>query len=286
LASWSGHQRDVNADFNRHVIFLSHAATGVSQLKTAALRLYMSFIYLMLYLPILILIIYSANNARYSLQWHGFSMRWYTELFNDRGLWAAFFHSIILGLSASFIATTAGLLACVQLFLSPQKKQRSFQAMLLLLIVVPDLVYGVALLIFFNQTGIPLGFSSLLIAHITFCIPFVIFTINTRLHTLDVTIYYSALDLGASRFTALTRVLLPILWPAIISAALLSFTLSFDDVIISYFIAGPEFNILPLTIYSLVRAGVTPELNALCTITFFISMILVIISHKLTRRSP
>lgn len=254
-------------------------------MKSTAQKLYLCFIYFLLYFPILVLIIYSANNARYSLQWQGFSMRWYTELFHDRGLWVAFFHSIFLGLCAAFIATTAGLLACVKLFLSYQKRQRPFQAMLLLLIVIPDLVFGVALLLFFNQTGIPLGFTSLLIAHITFCIPFVIFTINSRIHTLDVNIYHSALDLGASRFMALTHVLLPLLWPAILSALLLSFTLSFDDVIISYFIAGPDFNILPLTIYSLVRAGVTPELNALCTITFFISMILVIISHKLTRQS-
>ncbi len=246
-------------------------------------RLYLMLIYILLYCPILVLILYSINNSRYSLQWHGFSMRWYHELFNDRGLWTAFFNSVFLGLSASCIATAMSLFACVHLFLSHRKQQRTFQALLLLLIVVPDLVFGVALLIFFNVSGIPLGFISLLIAHITFCIPFVVFMIHNRLQTVDHNLYLSALDLGASRFTALTRVLLPLLWPAILSALLLSFTLSFDDVIISYFIAGPDYTILPLTIYSLVRAGVTPELNALCTITFLISMVLVIISQKLTR---
>ena len=121
--------------------------------------------------------------------------------------------------------------------------------------------------------------------HITFFMPFVILTINSRIHTLDVNLYASALDLGASRFTAFTRVLLPLLFPAISSAFLLCFTLSFDDVIISYFVAGPSFNILPLTIYSLVRAGVTPELNALCTVTFLISMALVILSYRLSRKN-
>jgi spermidine/putrescine transport system permease protein len=246
----------------------------------------MSLVYILLYFPILVLILYSVNNARFSLQWHGFSTHWYVELMQDRGLWSAFFHSAILGLSASFIATVAGLLACVHLFLYANHKQYgSFYAMLLLLIILPDLVLGVALLIFFNITTIPLGFFSLLIAHITFCIPFVVLTINSRIHTLDANIYFSALDLGASRLKALTTVLLPLLWPAVLSAFLLCFTLSFDDVIISYFVAGPDFNILPLTIYSLVRAGVTPELNALCTITFFISMMLVIISHRLSRES-
>lgn len=246
---------------------------------------YSGFIYTLLYCPILVLIAYSLNKARYSLQWQGFSMRWYSELFEDSGLWSAFFHSLTLGVCAALIATGLGFLATVHLFLSCHTKRRPIEALLLILIVIPDLVFGVALLIFFNRTHIPLGFTSLLIAHITFCIPFAIFTLNSRIQTLDSAVYYSALDLGASRFKALTHVLMPLLWPAILSALLLSFTLSFDDVIISYFVAGPDFNILPLTIYSLVRAGVTPELNALCTITFFISMVLVIISHRLTRKS-
>lgn len=254
-------------------------------MKSLVQKLYLSLVYCILYFPILVLIIYSVNDARFSLQWHGFSGQWYRELFQDRGLWSAFFHSIGLGLAASFIATSVGLLACVHLFLHRHPYRRSLFAMLLLLVIIPDLVLGVALLIFFNVTAVPLGFFSLLIAHITFCIPFVLLTINTRIHTLDANIYYSALDLGASRHTALAKILLPLLWPAVLSAFLLCFTLSFDDVIISYFVAGPDFNILPLTIYSLVRAGVTPELNALCTITFLISMMLVIVSHRLSRKT-
>lgn len=254
-------------------------------MKTFFQKLYLSTIYVLLYIPILILIFYSANKARYSLVWQGLSFRWYHELFNDRGLWSAFFHSVTLGFCSALIATTIGFLVCLQFFLLSKKHSRLFNALLLMLIVIPDLVFGVALLIFFNMTQIPLGFFSLLIAHITFCIPFVIFTMKSRIHTLDPNMYYSALDLGASRIKTLTSVIMPLLWPAILSCLLLSFTLSFDDVIISYFIAGPDFTILPLTIYSLVRAGVTPELNALCTITFFISMMLVIISHRLTRKN-
>lgn len=252
-------------------------------MKSLIQKFYLWFVYFLLYLPVLVLIVYSVNNTRYSLQWHGFSLRWYNELFNDRALWSAFFHSIILGISASCIATTMGLFACIRLFITRHQQQRLFQALLLLLIIIPDLVFGVALLVFFNFSGIPLGFISLLIAHISFCLPFVIFSLSSRIQTLDPNIYLSALDLGASHFTALARILFPLLWPAILSALLFSFTLSFDDVIISYFIAGPDYNILPLTIYSLVRAGVTPELNALCTITIALSMVLVVISHQLTR---
>jgi len=248
-------------------------------------KTFLSLVYLGLYFPILVLVIYSFNSSKFSLQWQGFSLAWYKELFQDNFLWSAFWHSILLGLSASMIATTLGLLTCVHLFLYPSPHRRTLYGLLLLLIIIPDVVLGVALLIFFNRTGLALGFSSLLISHVTFCIPFVMLTINSRIHTLNPNIYFSALDLGASRRVALTKILLPLLWPAVLSAFLLCFTLSFDDVIISYFVAGPYFNILPLTIYSLVRTGVTPELNALCTITLLLSMVPVIISHQLSRRA-
>lgn len=254
-------------------------------MKQIAQRLYLALVLAMLYVPVFILLLYSFNKARFSLQWQGLSLHWYDELFQDRGLWQAFFNSISLGLCASLTATLMGLFACVHLFLQRSKRQQSLYTLLLLLVIIPDLVLGVALLIFFNICQIPLGFFSLLIAHITFCIPFAMLTINARILTLDSNLYFSALDLGASRWLALRRIILPLLWPAVLSAFLLGFTLSFDDVIISYFVAGPDFSILPLAIYSLVRSGVTPELNALCTITFGLSMILVIVAHRLSGRS-
>lgn len=248
-------------------------------------RGYLSLIYFLLYFPIIILVLYSFNQARFSLLWQGFSLHWYRELFHDVDLWIAFFHSLFLGISASFIACVLSLIVCIHFFLNRSAKKRGLYTLLLLLIILPDLVLGVSLLIFFNLLEIPLGFFSLLIAHITFCVPFSVITMSGRIQHLDVNVYFSALDLGATRRIALTKVLFPLLWPAVLSAFLLGFTLSFDDVIISYFVAGPNYNILPLTIYSLVRGGVTPELNALCSITFVLSMILVIIAHRFSRSS-
>lgn len=248
-------------------------------------KTYMGLVYTLLYFPILTLMIYSFNHAQFSLRWQGFSTHWYHELFQDSELWLAFTHSAFLGACASCAASVAGVVICVHLFLQSNRAHRALQSTLLMLIILPDLVLGIALLLFFNFTSIPLGFFSLLIAHITFCLPFTIVAINSRIHNLDINLYYSALDLGATRSRAITHVLLPLLWPAVMSAFLLGFTLSFDDVIISYFVAGPGFNILPLTIYSLVRKGVTPELNALCSITFFISMLLVVASHRLSRKT-
>lgn len=254
-------------------------------MKSLLQKCYLFFIFIFLYLPIFVLILYSFNNAKYSMVWQGSTTIWYQNLLQNTEIWTAFIHSTVLGIAASTIATVAGLLASVQLFLSPKlKKHDGFIALLLLLIIVPDLVLGVALLILFNYTHIPLGFFSLLIAHITFCFPFVLLTILSRIETLDMNIYLSALDLGASRTRALVNVLLPLLFPSVLSALLLSFTLSFDDVVISYFVAGPEFNILPLAIFSMIRSGITPELNALGTITLLISFVLVLISSILTRK--
>ena len=254
-------------------------------MKSLVQKGYLCFIFVFLYLPILILIVYSFNNAKYSMIWHGGTLVWYHNLMQNTEIWTAFIHSAVLGLAASTIATIAGLLASVQLFLSHNlKKYEGFTTLLLLLIIVPDLVLGVALLILFNYTHIPLGFFSLLIAHITFCFPFVLLTILSRIETLDLNIYLSALDLGASRSRALVSVLLPLLFPSVLSALLLSFTLSFDDVVISYFVSGPEFNILPLAIFSMIRSGITPELNALGTLTLLISFVMVLISSILTRK--
>ncbi len=256
-------------------------------MKSFVQRCYLSLVYGFLYLPILVLMVYSINNAKYSMLWHGSTTVWYRLLLENTEIWTAFIHSTVLGITASLIATIAGLFAAVQLFVSQKlKKHDGFMSVLLLLIIIPDLVLGVALLIFFNYTHIPLGFFSLLIAHITFCLPFTLLTILSRIATLDMNMYLCALDLGASHTRALVKVLLPLLFPSVLSALLLSFTLSFDDVVISYFVAGPEFNILPLAIFSMIRSGVTPELNALGTITLFLSLILVVISSRLTRRSP
>ena len=249
----------------------------------ALAKCYLLLIYFLLYFPIGVLILYSFNATRFSLLWHHFSWQWYYELWQDQDLWLAFFHSLLLGFCASFIATTMGFLTCTRLFVN-QKPNQSLFTLLFLLIVLPDLVFGIALLVFFNWIGLQLGFISLLIAHITFCLPFVIVTLHNQMKSININLYYSAVDLGASHARALTHVILPLVWPGLLSAFLLGLTLSFDDVMISYFIAGPEFNILPLTLYSLVRAGVTPELNALCSVIFILSMLLVILADRLVRR--
>lgn len=246
--------------------------------------LYVTAIFLFFYLPIVVLIIYSFNNAQYSLLWHGFSLRWYHELFADSDLWVAVVHSLTLGIFSATIAMCVGALAAISLFRYDFKGRQVLSGLIFILILSPDIVMGISLLILFSLVGISLGFWSLLLAHITFCIPFVVVTVYSRIVSFDEYIFEAAKDLGATDTIILTRVILPLLWPALLAGWLLSFTLSLDDVIISYFVAGPDFEILPLKIYSMVRSGVKPEINALCSMTFAITLMLVLISQLLLRK--
>lgn len=246
--------------------------------------LYVCAVYLFFYLPIMVLIAFSFNASRFSWQWHGFSWRWYQELFSDTHLWLAAQHSLLLGFSAAIIATTIGGLAAISLRRYQFFGRQFLHGSLFILILAPDIVLGIALLLLFTTIELPLGFFSLLLAHTTFCIPFAAITIYSRLSTLDNNIFEAAIDLGASEFLMFRRVLIPLLWPAILAAFLLSFTLSVDDVIVSYFVAGPSFEILPLKIYSLVRVGVKPEINALCSIILCVTLSLVAISQFMLRK--
>jgi spermidine/putrescine transport system permease protein len=244
---------------------------------------YLTVIYLFFYTPIFILVLYSFNNAQYSLLWHGFTWQWYQELFSDRDLWIATWHSFMLGLSSSSIATFIGLLAAVILYRYRFFGKNFLNGLVFILILSPEIVMGASLLILFTLLNLRLGFLSLLLAHISFCIPFVIVTIYSRMVSLDKNIFEAAKDLGANDWLIFARIIFPLLWPAIVAGWLLSFTLSLDDVIISYFVAGPEFQILPLQIYSLVRSGIKPEINALCSVLFFVTLIFIVLSQLLSR---
>lgn len=247
---------------------------------------YLTLIFLFFYIPILILIIYSFNDAQYSLLWHGFSLRWYQELFADTDLWIAVWHSLILGIFAATIAMWIGSLAAVSLYRYQFMGRELLYGLVFILILSPDIVMAISLLILFSLLKISLGFWSLLLAHITFCIPFVVVTVYSRMASFDTFIFEAAKDLGAKDTMIFTRIVIPLIWPAMLAGWLLSFTLSLDDVIISYFVTGPGFEILPLKIYSMVRLGVKPEINAMCAVTFALTLVLVIFSQLILRKKP
>jgi spermidine/putrescine transport system permease protein len=246
--------------------------------------IYLALLYILLYFPIVVIIVFSFNNAARSLLWHGFTIQWYQSLFHDPDLALATLHSFEVGILAASVATLLGALAAISLFSYRFLGYQLLNSLLFVLIIVPDIIIGLSLLLFFRFLNVPLGFWTLLLAHITFCVPFVFVTTYARIGELDKNLIEAARDLGASEYTIFFRILIPLLWPGLIAGWLLSFTLSLDDVLISFFVSGPSFQILPLKIYSMARLGVNPEINALCTLLLGLTLIIVITSQMLLRR--
>ena len=238
---------------------------------------YLTVIYCFFYFPIILLVVYSFNNSTYSLLWHGFTLDWYKQLGDDTDLAVVALHSLEVGVLAASLATFIGTIAATCLYRYRFFGKNLLHGLLFVLIVSPDIVMGISLLILFFLLKMRLGFWSLLLSHITFCIPFVAVTVYSRLSGLDKNVFEAVRNLGANDFMSFRRIIIPMLWPAILAGWLLSFTLSLDDVIISFFVTGPDFQILPLYIYSLVRIGLKPELNALCSVMFAITLFIVVL---------
>lgn len=254
------------------------------KIKSLSNPLYLTLMYFFFYLPIIVLIVYSFNNSQYSLVWHGFTWHWYQELFADSDLWVSAWHSFVLGTTSATIATMIGTLAAVSLYRYRFPGRNFINGLVFILIMSPEIVMAASLLILFTLFRFKLGFFSLLLAHITFSIPFVIVTAFSRLVSFDKNIFEAAKDLGANDKVIFFRIVMPLMWPAFLAGWLLSFTLSLDDVIISYFVAGPEFDILPLRIYSMVRSGIKPEINALCSVLFIVTLALIVTSQLVLRK--
>lgn len=246
-------------------------------------KIYASIIYILLYLPITILIIYSFNASKYSIDWKGFTWEWYEKLLENETLLEAAWHSVHIALFSATIATILGTLGALVLFRYDFFGKKIFHSLVYILIMSPEIVMGISLLMLFVFLSFSLGFTTLLIAHVSFCLPFVIVTVLSRLNGFDKNIIEASKDLGASEFITFKNIILPNIFPAIIAGFLLSLTLSFDDVIISFFVTGPDYEILPLKIYSMVRLGVKPEINALCTIMFIFTLVMVLFSQFLIK---
>ncbi|MDQ2695849.1 MAG: spermidine/putrescine ABC transporter permease PotC [Pseudomonadota bacterium] len=244
---------------------------------------YLGLVYGFLYLPIAVLIVYSFNASKYSLAWKGFTLDWYASLLDNAALLRVAMNSLILAAAAATLATVLGTLGAVALYRYRFFGRQLLNGLIVVLILSPDIVMGISLLILFVSLGVGLGFWTLLAAHVTFCLPFVAVTVAGRLRGFDPHLIEAARDLGAGELRIFRQILLPLLGPAVAAGWLLAFTLSLDDVIVSFFVTGPGFEILPLRIYSMVRLGVKPEINALCTIMIAATLLLVVIAQRLLR---
>jgi spermidine/putrescine transport system permease protein len=242
---------------------------------------YASLIYMFLYMPIAILFLYSFNKSKLNAVWTGFTFDWYLKLFHDSDLLQAVKTSLTVALISTIASTIIGTLAAVGLYRYHFRGKIALDGLLYLPIVIPEIVMGISMLALFAKLNIPLGFFTLFAAHITFSVPFVVVVVKARLAGFDKNIEEAAMDLGATPLQTFAKVTLPVIAPGVIASALLAFTLSIDDVIISFFVSGPSSSTLPLKILSMVKFGVSPEINALSTLMLIITLLIVIIAEQI-----
>ncbi|MCW6109324.1 extracellular solute-binding protein [Clostridium sporogenes] len=246
-------------------------------------KIYAALVYIFLYLPIFVLVVFSFNKSKLNATFTGFTLDWYKNLINNIQILEALKNSLIIAFISTFFAVIIGTLAAIGMYRYKFKGKRAMEGLLYIPVVIPEIVMGISMLAFFSSLNLPAGLITLILAHITFCISYVIIVVRARLDGFDSALEEAAQDLGATPWQTLTKVTLPVISPGIISGALLAFTLSLDDVIISFFAAGPDSNTLPLKIFSMVKFGVTPEINALSTVMMVFTLSMVVIAEGIRR---
>ena len=248
-------------------------------IKTA----YAGLVYLFLYLPLGVMALYSFNASKYSLSWQGFTLKWYGKLLENTTLIDAALRSMTIAVVSATVACIIGTLAAFMLHQYRFKGRRAMFSGVFVMMMSPDIVIAISLLVLFLSAGLTLGFWTLLMGHITLCVPFVTATVYSRFRGFDRSVVEAARDLGASEYQLFRRVVIPMAMPGLAAGWLLSFTLSLDDVVISFFTTGPTYEVLPLRIYSMVRLGIKPDVNALSVIMIAITVVAVILSRRLLK---
>ncbi len=248
-------------------------------------RVYGFLVYIFLYAPIIILIIFSFNNSKSRGSWGGFTLKWYAQLFEDSQIMSSLYYTITIAVLSALIATIIGTAAALGIHNMKSKEKKIIMNLSYIPVLNADIVTGISLMILFIFIKLPLGFTTLLLAHITFNIPYVILSVLPKLKQLDSNLYEAALDLGATPWYALRKVIMPEIMPGIITGALLAFTLSIDDFVISFFTTGSGVSNLSITIYSMARRGINPKINALSTLMFTTVLILLLIINIRTDKN-
>lgn len=246
---------------------------GKSPAKTlnAVSRIYMIVFMVLIYLPVLGMICFSFNDSRANVAWQGFTTKWYEKLFADGDLWEIFFVTVFIALMVTLLATVIGTLGAVGLTRYRYKGRKLVMTLLYFPIVIPEIVLAVAMLLLFNFNGIPLGPGPIIIGNTTMVLPYVYITVKARLAGRDPSIEEAALDLGADRMYTFFHITLPSIWPGVMSGAFLSLSLVLDELIITSFLADAGTVTLPMKVYSMVKKGINPEINALSTIVLLLT---------------
>jgi spermidine/putrescine transport system permease protein len=240
-------------------------------------------VYLFLHLPILVLVAFSFNASKFSVEWTGFSLEWYRRLLERADILHGLRASLIVGVAATVIATLFGTFIALGLARHKFRGRRVLEALLYVPIVTPEIVTGISLLILYVLIGLPLGIGTITIAHVAFCISFVVVVVLARIEGMDQSLEEASMMLGADEITTFWKVTVPQLWPGILSGALLAFTMSFDDFVITSFVAGPGSSTLPLVVYSMVRRNIEPSINAISTLILVGTTVLIYLADRFGR---
>lgn len=241
--------------------------------------LILSIVYVFLYLPILIVVIFSFNTSKMNIIFEGFTLKWYAVMFQNTDMMTAFLNTVIVAFFCVVLSVIIGTLAAIGMFRYKFKGKGVIDSLLYIPIVIPEIVMGISMLAFFHFFSFIFtpGLVTLIIAHVTFSTPYVCVTVRSRIAGYDMTVEEAAMDLGATRLHTLRRVTLPIIWPGIMSGAMLALTLSLDDVIVSFFTTGAGIETFPIYIFHKVKTGVTPDVNALSTVIILLTLIVLVI---------
>lgn len=245
--------------------------------------IYLAVIVVITYIPIILTVIYSFNESKLTSVWEGFSLKWYEQLLHDRNLMEGLRNSIVLAALSCMLAIFIGTTGAIGMQKWKNKVNDSMANLSLLPLMIPEIILGMVFLATFSVMNLPFGMLTLVIAHTTFCVPYIFMTVRARLAGIDPSIEEAARDLGANSIQIFKDITLPAILPAILSGALLSFAASFDDVVISIFVTGAKVNTLAIMIYTRMKTGVTPEINALATVILVITIGIILLSSLIGR---
>lgn len=246
--------------------------------------IYLAVILFLTYVPIILTVVYSFNESKLTSVWEGLSLRWYRQLLSDRDLREALVNSLILAVTSCSAATVIGTMGAIGMKKVPLKTNGLIEYISTLPMMIPEIILGMVFLAAFSLVDLPFGMTTLIIAHTTFCIPYIFMMVKARLAGMDQSIEDAARDLGAGPVRLFWDITLPMILPAVTSGMLLAFAMSFDDVIISLFVTGPKVNTLPVKIYTKLKTGVTPEINALATIMLAVIVMALLLVNVISNR--
>ena len=246
-------------------------------------HIYLAIITIITYIPIILTVVYSFNESKLSSIWGGFSLKWYEELFRDRDMGEALKNSIVLAVLSCLSAIVIGTTGAIGMQKWKNKVNDAVANISLMPLMIPEIILGMVFLGTFSFMNLPFGMLTLVIAHTTFCVPYIFMTVRARLAGIESSIEEAARDLGASGAQVFFDITLPAIMPAILSGALLSFAASFDDVVISIFVTGATVNTLPIMIYTRMKTGVTPEINALAAIMLLVTIMIILLASVIGR---